>query len=252
MPKITKDQMKPAVFENDDYRLEFRKYPFPDYRVLNKKNNINSELQINEDWGAANIDEECQLSYIQDNKEPMILTAVFPCRQKRDEEAWEWHKKHYFEAYPDPYKNEPPKQSPKDFGTYLEPLMRIYRGLKKGDFEKGVSFFKRNSAERTLKKYTIYDGKKEISYSYSKEEATENILNFMDSYIFNTDESREVLAEYMQKYPLPLKDEEIKDNPQVPSKEELKKYPSGSSWVARLAQKSKLLFNRLVTRDGRK
>lgn len=44
---------------------------------------------------------------------------------------------------------------------------------------------------------------------------------------------------------------ETQDEPKVPEKG-LKKYPSGSSWVKRLANQSKLLFNRLLGRDGRK
>lgn len=42
------------------------------------------------------------------------------------------------------------------------------------------------------------------------------------------------------------------NGPQVPSKDKLKEYPSGSSWVAHLANQSKLLFNKLLGRDGRK
>ena len=120
--------------------------------------------------------------------------------------------------------------------------MSIYRSLKKGDFEINTTQI---YSDRDLEK------RKDTVPSYTSEQGIKKVLSFMDAYIFNTEESKELLVEYMQKYPIPLKNEETKDNPQVPAKEELKNYHCGTSWVNRLASQSKLLFSRLRGRGGK-
>ncbi len=251
MLRIAKEP-EPEVFENDDYRIEYRT-PYSestgfDYKAFDKKNNTISELKVNVEEECYNKDGECKLTFIEENMEPIYLQCMRPSKARREGDTI-WGPR-ISEA--DKYKNEPEhigghrewdsKTNSYPYVKNIDDIMSIYRSLKKGDFEINTTQIYR---DRDLGK------RKDTVPSYTSEQGIKKVLSFMDAYIFNTEESKELLFEYMQKYPIPLKNEETKDNPQVPAKEELKNYHSGTSWVNRLASQSKLLFSRLRGRGGK-
>lgn len=193
---------KPEIFENDDYRIEYHTRDSEDerfqYRVFDKKNNKQAELQIRVNEERYNLDGKCKLTFIEENNEPIYLSAFRPSLARRvGDTTWGPQIPEV-----DKYKGEPLIGGHRPIhpdGRYhyvkeIDDVMSIYRALKKGDFE--VESFP------WLKKE-------------SKNEYIEKVLKFMDSYIFNTEESKAVLNEYMHKNPLPLKEED-------PSKEAAK------------------------------
>lgn len=255
MPRIAKEP-EPEVFENDDYRIEYRT-PYSestrfDYKVFDKKKNTIFELKVNVEEECYNRDGECTLTFIEENTEPIYLQCMLPSTVRRKGDTI-WGSR-ISEA--DKYKNEPEhigghrewdsKTNSYPYVKNIDDIMSIYRSLKKGDFEINTTQI---YSDRDLEK------RKDTVPSYTSEQGIKKVLSFMDAYIFNTEESKELLVEYMQKYPIPLKNEETKDNPQVPAKEELKNYHCGASWVNRLASQmasqSKLFFSGLRGRGGK-
>ena len=244
-----KGKLVHEVFENDEYRIEYRTRSSGScafsYKSFDKKSNTTLKLEIYVAEEVHNEDGKCKLAFIEENAEPIYLYCLRPSGARREGDTIRGPK--ISEA--DKYRNEPdigghrewdPKTQLYPYVKNIDDVMSIYRSLKKGDFEINMTqiyhdkdFGKRNNT----------------TPSYTKEQGVEKVLNFMDTYIFNTDASKELFAEYMQKYPLPLKEEKAEGELQVPSKEQLKKYPSGL-WGARLARQGKQLFNKLLNRSA--
>lgn len=244
-------KIKPEVYENNDYRIEYRtRSPESNsfsYKCFDKTNNMTSELKIDVREEVYNIDGECKITYREENKEPVYLSCLRPSAGRRRGDTDLTRVK---TSDAEKYKNEPKigghREWDRETNLYpyvknIDDVMSVYRALKKGDFE--INAYEIHQ-DRDLGK------RKDTVPNYTQEQAVEKILNFMDTYIFNTEESREVLSEYMQKYPLPLRTENTQNDIQIPHKEHLKKYPSGATHFVDRLKNWKIM--KLFSRDGRK
>jgi len=183
--------MKPEAFENDAYRIEYHtpepQSPCFEYRVFDKKTESKSQLKIEVNEECFNHDGECHLSFVEEGSAPVYMSAFRPSPMRRSGNDI------FFEdgaAEAAKYKNEPRigghREYDKENGSWhytknLEDVMSVYRALKNGDFK---------IARGSL---------------YTAEYATKKVLKFMDSYIFNSENAKELLQEYMHKYPLSKK-----------------------------------------------
>lgn len=172
--KITAPE--PEIYENNDYKIEYRHHAenLQDFRVTDKQTGEKQALVISTTDERYNIDGSVNLTLIKGEKGQEIdvkdvnnnnvtrLSAVRPRGELMSSE---------------------PKIGSRDEkdeeGLYhsvmdLESFMSIHRALKNGDFKSA-------------------DGKSDKS---------EEVLQFMDKYLFNTEEHRQVLAEYMVQNPL--------------------------------------------------
>ena len=179
------------AFENDAYRIEYRT-PEPEnpsfvYRVFDKKRNCRLRLKIAVKEECFLRDGKCRLSFVEEGSAPVYLSAFRPSPMRRSGNPI------FFEdgaSEAAKYKNEPRigghREYDKENGSWhytkgLEDVMSVYRALKKGDFK---------IARGSL---------------YTAEYASKKVLNFMDAYIFNSENAKELLQEYMHKYPLSKK-----------------------------------------------
>lgn len=162
MTRIT--PVEPETYENDNYKIEYRKNAenFQDFRVTDKQTGEKQRLTIATDMECYNHDGAVRLTLINENATPVNVTAVRPKTELRSKEPTIGLR----------------SQKGED-GLYhsvmdINGLMSIHRALQNGNFKSE-------------------DGSSDNS---------DKVLQFMDKYIFNTDEHHQLLAEYMTKYPL--------------------------------------------------
>ena len=189
MARINAENVYTETYENENYKIDFMQ-PYKGsivrgYKVHDKKTNENSALLINMPQEECyNRDGSLELTFIKDAGKTTFdmmldgesagkeLLALRPKAENRPEDSFivgDLRKPEY-----DASGNLWHKLNPS-----IEGVMSIYKGLREGMFK-----------EKNTDDKTAHD-----SGATSKE-----VLDFMDKYIFNTSESKEVLNEYLSSF----------------------------------------------------
>ena len=176
--KFNKEHRNPFLFENDDYRVEYQT-PSVDsseytYLVFDKKQNDNMRLEFSTDESNT-----LCIALYKDGEKPLHLKAVEPYLYKsapvKDDGVLNNHAVSV--------------ESSRSGKQSAENLMRVYRALDKGDFIVDVRYMPISEIGPLHNLQT------------AAQKPSSEVLKFMDTYIFNTPEAKEVLSEYLEKQP---------------------------------------------------
>lgn len=172
--KFNKEHRDPYMFENDAYRIEYQTSSTDSaeykYSVYDKKQECNMRLEFSQDDDKA-----LCLSLYRDGQKPLHLKAKEPYFRKLWPIGDECGRSQAAVSV----------DSSRSVPQTFEGLMQVYRALDKGDFIINSKMMPVNG-DRNVEK------QRDVACKAACE-----VLNFMDEYIFNTPESKELLNEHL-------------------------------------------------------